>query len=43
MLAAQRLKLQALALAETRGIRCVVVDLEELRGEREPELALFDA
>lgn len=43
VLAAQRFKPQALTLAETRGIRCVEVDLEELRGEREPELALFDA
>jgi len=24
-----------------RGIRCVEVDLEVLRGEREPELTLF--
>ena len=28
-------------LAETRGIRCVEVDLALLRGEREPELTLF--
>jgi hypothetical protein len=28
-------------LAESRGIRCVAVDLALLRGEREPELTLF--
>jgi len=28
-------------LAESRGIRCVEVDLALLRGEREPELTLF--
>jgi RecB family endonuclease NucS len=41
ILAAQRLKPQAIALAESRGIRCVEVDLAILRGEREPELTLF--
>jgi RecB family endonuclease NucS len=41
ILAAQRFKPQALVLAESRGIRCVEVDLELLRGEREPELTLF--
>jgi RecB family endonuclease NucS len=41
ILAAQRLKPQAIALAESRGIRCVEVDLALLRGEREPELTLF--
>jgi endonuclease len=41
ILAAQRVKPQALVLAESRGIRCVEVDLELLRGEREPELTLF--
>jgi len=41
ILAAQRIKPQALTLAEARGIRCVEVDLEVLRGEREPELTLF--
>jgi endonuclease len=30
-------------LAESRGIRCVEVDLAVLRGEREPELTLFAA
>jgi endonuclease len=41
ILAAQKLKPQAVTLAESRGIRCVEVDLEALRGEREPELTLF--
>ena len=41
MLAAQTMKPQAVALAESRGIRCVEVDLAVLRGEREPELTLF--
>jgi endonuclease len=43
VLAAQRVRPQALALAEARGIRCVDVDLELLRGEREPDLTLFAA
>jgi endonuclease len=43
ILAAQRLKPQAVALADARAIRCVTVDLEVLRGEREPELTLFAA
>jgi RecB family endonuclease NucS len=41
VLAAQSLKPQAVALAESRGICCVEVDLAALRGEREPELTLF--
>jgi RecB family endonuclease NucS len=41
ILAAQRLRPQAVTLAEARGIRCAEVDLEELRGTREPELTLF--
>ena len=41
ILAAQRFRPQAITLAEARGIRCVEVDLEALRGEREPELTLF--
>jgi RecB family endonuclease NucS len=41
ILAAQSLKPQAVVLAESRGIRCVEVDLAVLRGEREPELTLF--
>ena len=40
-LVAQRLKPQAVALAESRGIRCVEVDLDVLRGDREPDLTLF--
>ena len=43
ILAAERLKPQAVALAESRGIRCAAVELEVLRGEREPELTLFAA
>ncbi|HEU4942348.1 MAG TPA: endonuclease NucS [Gaiellaceae bacterium] len=41
ILAAQKLKPQAVALATARGIRCVEVDLDVLRGLREPELTLF--
>jgi len=41
VLAAQQFKPQAVTLAESRGIVCVEVDLELLRGEREPELTLF--
>src|SRR4051794_9084450 len=41
ILAAQQLKPQAIALAESRGIRCAAVDLAVLRGEREPDLTLF--
>jgi RecB family endonuclease NucS len=41
VLAAQQIKPQAATLAESRGIRCVEVDLSSLRGEREPELTLF--
>ena len=43
ILAADRLKPQAVALAESRAIRCVTVDLQVLRGEREPDLTLFAA
>jgi RecB family endonuclease NucS len=43
VLAAQRIKPQARVLAQARGIECVEVDLEVLRGEREPELRLFAA
>ncbi len=43
ILAAQQFKPQAVTLAESRGIRCVEVDLAVLRGEREPELTLFTA
>jgi RecB family endonuclease NucS len=41
MLAAQVVKPQARVLAESRGIGWVEVDLEVLRGEREPALTLF--
>jgi len=41
VLVAQTLKPQAVTLAESRGLRCVAVDLDVLRGEREPELTLF--
>jgi endonuclease len=43
ILAAQKLKPQATALAAARGIACVEVDLDVLRGLREPELTLFSA
>ena len=43
ILAAERLKPQAVALAESRGIPCVAVELAVLRGEREPDLTLFAA
>jgi len=43
VLAAQTIKPQARILAESRGIACVEVSLEELRGTREPELKLFAA
>jgi RecB family endonuclease NucS len=41
ILAAQQLKPQAVVLATARGISCVEVDLDVLRGLREPELTLF--
>ena len=41
LLVAQRIKPQAATLAAARGIGCVEVDLDVLRGEREPELTLF--
>jgi endonuclease len=43
VLAAQVLKPQVRVLARARGIECVRIDLEVLRGEREPELRLFAA
>ena len=43
ILAAQKLRPQAVALAESRGLRCVEIDLDVLRGEREPDLTLFAA
>jgi RecB family endonuclease NucS len=41
VLAAQVVKPQARVLAESRGLAWVEVDLEELRGAREPALTLF--
>jgi RecB family endonuclease NucS len=41
ILAAQRFRPQARTLAAARGIHCAEVDLELLRGEREPDLTLF--
>ena len=41
ILAAQQVKKQARTLAEARDLDWVEVDLELLRGEREPELTLF--
>jgi RecB family endonuclease NucS len=41
ILVAQAMKPQAVTLAESRKIRCAEVDLDVLRGEREPELTLF--
>jgi RecB family endonuclease NucS len=41
ILVAQAIKPQAVALAESRGIATVEVDLAVLRGHREPELTLF--
>jgi RecB family endonuclease NucS len=43
VLAAQVIKPQARVLAEARGLACVEVDLDVLRGEREPALTLFAA
>ena len=39
--AAQEIKPQAKVLAEDRGIRCVVVDYEELKGTSDSSLRLF--
>jgi hypothetical protein len=41
VLAAQSIVLQARTLAEDRGIRCVVVDYDELRGMPSNEMRLF--
>jgi RecB family endonuclease NucS len=41
ILAAQRFRPQAVVLAGSREIACSVVDLDALRGDREPELTLF--
>lgn len=41
VLAAQRITRQAKVLAQSRRIACVEVDIEVLRGDREPDLTLF--
>jgi len=43
VLAAQTIKRQARVLAQARGIDCIEVDLELLRGERQQDLRLFAA
>ena len=43
VLAAQTIKPQARVLAESRGIACVELDIDVLRGTREPDLTLFAA
>jgi RecB family endonuclease NucS len=43
VLVAKWIKPQARVLAASRGLDCVEVDIEVLRGEREPELTLFAA
>jgi RecB family endonuclease NucS len=39
--AAQEIKPQARVLAQDRGIRCVLLDYEELKGQADPGLRLF--
>jgi RecB family endonuclease NucS len=39
--AAQEIKPQARTLAEDRGIRCVVIDYDALRGVDDPDSRLF--
>ncbi len=41
MFAAQEIKPQARTLAEDRGIRCVILDYQDLRGIESNELRLF--
>jgi RecB family endonuclease NucS len=43
VLAAQAIKPQARVLAQARGIECVALDIDVLRGAREPDLRLFAA
>jgi endonuclease len=43
VLVAKWIKPQARTLAASRGIDCVEIDVEVLRGDREPELTLFAA
>jgi RecB family endonuclease NucS len=42
LLVAQSIKPQARTLAESRGISCVEVDYDELRGKKSDVLTLFD-
>ncbi len=41
MFVAQEIKPQARVLAEDRGIRCVVVNYDQLRGIERDEMTLF--
>jgi RecB family endonuclease NucS len=41
MLVATRIKPQARVFAESRGIACVEVDLDDLRGHELPQTRLF--
>jgi hypothetical protein len=41
ILAAQKIRPQVATMADTRGFFCVEVDLDLLRGRREPDLTLF--
>jgi RecB family endonuclease NucS len=41
ILAAQSIAPQARTLAEDRGIRCVILDYDELRGMKRDEMTLF--
>jgi endonuclease len=43
VLVAKWIKPQARVLAQAQGIDCVEIDMEVLRGNREPELKLFVA
>jgi RecB family endonuclease NucS len=43
VLVGQQIKPQARTVATARAIECVEVDLDVLRGEREPDLKLFAA
>ena len=41
MFVAQQIKPQARLYAESKGVACVEIDLERLRGDSDPELTLF--
>jgi RecB family endonuclease NucS len=41
VLVATRIKPQARVFAESRGVQCIEVDLEQLRGDAPPGLRLF--